>query len=119
METKSRTLELCLQGIDAEFQRCIDDARGLYRAAWEAVEDDYDACVAAHYIAHLEPDPHRAHEWNLEALRRADAVADDRVTSFYPSLYVNLGRSFELMGDHEKSAEFYAKAEGLGLKHQG
>jgi hypothetical protein len=73
--------------------------------------------VAAHYVAHLEPDPATAHHWNLEALRRADAVGDERVAAFFPSLYVNLGRTFELTGDAQQAASFYERAERLGLTH--
>jgi tetratricopeptide (TPR) repeat protein len=117
MEDKSRSVALCIAGIAAEFERRVDDARALYRSAWDSVADDYDACVAAHYVAHLEADPHQALEWNIEALRRAEASVDDRIAALYPSLYVNLGRSYELTGDAEKSREYYKRASMLGLNH--
>jgi hypothetical protein len=117
MQRESRSVTLCVAGIAAEFERRLDDARTLYKSAWDSVVDDYDACVAAHYVAHLEADPHRALEWNIEALRRAEASSDDRITPFYPSLCVNLGRSYELTGDTEKSGEYYRRASLLGLTH--
>jgi hypothetical protein len=49
--------------------------------AWEKRKDDYDACVAAHYVAR--------HQWNQESLDRADAVNAESVQGFYPSLYLN------------------------------
>ena len=46
MDTGSRTAQLCIAGTQAEYERRLDDARRLYREAWEAVTDDYDACYA-------------------------------------------------------------------------
>ncbi len=59
--------------------------------AWEAPTDDYEACVAAHYEARHQEGPQDALHWNQEALARAEVVGDDRVRSFYPSLYLNMG----------------------------
>ncbi|RGC68468.1 hypothetical protein C5N14_13190 [Micromonospora sp. MW-13] len=35
--------------------------------------DDYDACVAAHYLARQQDDPEEILRWNQEALRHAFA----------------------------------------------
>jgi hypothetical protein len=98
VETSSRTVQLCIAGTQAEYERRLDDARRMYQEAWDVATDDYDACVAAHYIAHLDPDPSQALLWNLEALERARRVPD-LTAEFLASLYVNLGRSYELAGD--------------------
>src|SRR5512143_2956472 len=76
MDTNSRTTQLCIAGTQAEYARRLDDARRLYREAWDAAADDYDACVAAHYVAHLEQDPAQALRWNLEALSRAQRAPE-------------------------------------------
>ncbi|MBI5494856.1 MAG: hypothetical protein HY904_07485 [Deltaproteobacteria bacterium] len=117
MPSPSRSLELVQQGVDAEFARNIPQAREFYSAAWQAAEDDFQACVAAHYVAHLSSSPVDKHRWNLEALARAERVRDGRVQGFYPSLFVNLGRSYELLGDHQNAAVYYARAAALGLVH--
>lgn len=115
---QSETVRLVHAGIDAEFRRDRDAARGYYEAAWKAVIDDYDACVAAHYLAHSEVDAQTQHAWNLEALRRAQLVGDARVATFLPSLYVNLGQSSERTGDLERAESYYAQAKALGLEHR-
>ncbi len=117
MEAVSLTLQLCIQGTEAEFQHRPDDARALYQQAWDSATDDYEACIAAHYVARFQNTPEETFRWNQEALHRADAVNDERVKAFYPSLYVNMGKSFEGLGDVEEAERFYALAAELGLEH--
>ena len=107
-----------MDGVDAEFQRRPEDARLLYQRAWDNAQDDYERCVAAHYMARFQPAPEEALRWNQIALAHAEMVNDERVTAFYPSLYVNLGRSHELLGDEAKAQHYYELAAALGLVHQ-
>lgn len=112
------TLPLTLAGIQAEFERRVDDARQLYAQAWDAATDDYERCVAAHYVGHLEADPAAALRWHLAALAYARQVEAERVAEFLPSLYVNLGRAYELTGDAALAERHYELAAELGLVHQ-
>jgi hypothetical protein len=50
-------------------------------------------------------------------LVRADAVGDERVRSFYPSLYVNMGAAYEALGDLAEARRYYDMAAELGLVH--
>jgi hypothetical protein len=118
VDTDNLVVRLCIDGARAEFEGRRDAARGLYWQAWEAARDDYEACIAAHYVARLQQNPQDALHWNLEALAHADAVKDDRVASFYPSLYVNLGHSYELLGNELEATHYYGLAAELGLVHQ-
>ena len=69
--------------------------------------------MARHQETHTE-----TFRWNLEALKRADKVQDDRVRGFYPSLYLNLGYSYELLGNQAEAQRYYDLASALGVKHQ-
>lgn len=111
-------IELCIEGTQAEYERRIDDARQLYAEAWNVATDDYERCVAAHYVAHLTKEPPERHRWNVLALDHAERSGDERVTAFYGSLYVNLGESHELLGDRERAAHYYALAAEHGVVHQ-
>lgn len=117
LKSENTVIQLCLLGTQAEYAGGLDDARTLYRQAWEAARDDYEACVAAHYMARLQETPEQTLHWNQVALARAEMVDDERVQSFYPSLYVNLGRSHELLGNMTQAEEFYQRAAALGLDH--
>jgi tetratricopeptide (TPR) repeat protein len=107
-----------LEGTRAEFQGKVEEARALYQKAWKARRDDYEACVAAHYVARFQAAPEDILFWNQEALKHANAVNDDSVKEFYPSLYLNLGRSYELIGNQAEAQQFYELAAELGLIHQ-
>ena len=40
-------------------------------------------------------------------MARAEAVRDDRVRDFYPSLLLNLGHSYEILGDKVEAWKNY------------
>jgi thioredoxin-like negative regulator of GroEL len=105
-------------GTQAEFEKRVGDAQRLYKEAWDSAADDYEKCIAAHYVAHLETEPHAALEWNLAALNYARQVQSELVKKFFPSLYVNLGHSYKVMGDAEQSDYYFKLAADLGLIHQ-
>jgi hypothetical protein len=118
MDTSNPVIRLCLQGSRAEFERRLEDARLLYQQAWEARTDDYEACIAAHYVARFQESPEETLRWNQVALEHADEVKDERVKEFYPSLYLCLGRSHEVLGDQLKAQKYYLLAAELGTVHQ-
>ncbi len=103
-------VKLCVEGMRAEGAGRPDDARVLFARAWDARTDDWEACVAAHYLARHQPTPQDALRWNQEALDRAHGVTDDRVRGFFPSLYLNLGHAHEQLGDLDQARRFYDRA---------
>jgi hypothetical protein len=113
----NRVVRACMAGVNAEFERRLDDARRLYAEAWDLAADDYERCIASHYVAHLEDDPAKALRWNLLALESAERADQSLVTEFLPSLYVNLGHSCELTGQEELATRYYGAAADLGLVH--
>lgn len=118
MDITNPVVQLCTQGALAEFEHRIEDARVLYHQAWELHADDYEACIAAHYMARFQDAPEETLHWNQVALERANAVNDERVEEFYPSLYLNLGHSHEVLGNQEEAQRYYDLAADLGVIHQ-
>jgi len=118
MDLNHPVVKLCLAGSQAEFEGRQEDACALYWQAWQAAQDDYGACIAAHYVARCQKTPAETLRWNREALKRADAAQDASVLEFYPSLYLNLGRSYELMGHPNEASQYYDLAASLGAVHQ-
>ena len=82
-----------------------------FERAWSARVDDFDACIAAHYLARVQPDAQATFEWNARALEHARLVEPDRVRGFLPSLHLNLGRSYEDLGDPIRAAAEYRLAQ--------
>ena len=118
MNSDRPVIKLCVEGTQAEFQGLIDKARSLYQQAWEAGQDDYEACIAAHYVARHQANPKERLHWNQIALEKANAVADERVQDFYPSLFLNMGQSHELLGNLNEAKRYYDLAAELGVIHQ-
>jgi hypothetical protein len=117
MNQQSQVITLCIQGTQAEFAGRFEEACVLYWQAWLAAGSDYEACVAAHYVARCQSDPLEKLHWNQEALQRAEAARDERVTAFYPSLFLNLGQSFEQTGDLAQAQHYYELARASGFPH--
>jgi tetratricopeptide (TPR) repeat protein len=111
------TVKFCIAGTRAEFEERLDDAHSLYQQAWDAAQDDYEACIAAHYLARFQTMPADIFEWNQEALRRGEAVADGRAQAFLPSLYLNMGYACEQIGDVKEAQRYYDLAAALGYTH--
>jgi hypothetical protein len=103
----NQVVKLCAEGMAAEAEGRHDDARALFQQAWDGSADDYDACIAAHYLARHQGSPEETLRWNQESLDRAVRVGDDRVTGFYPSLYLNMGHSYEALGDRTSAGRYY------------
>ncbi len=118
MNLNNPVIQLCMEGTHAEFEGRIEDARILYQQAWDARQDDYDACIAAHYVARFQDSVEESLRWNYLALKHANAVHDESIMDFYPSLYLNLGRSYELVCDQVESQRYYELAAELGVIHQ-
>jgi hypothetical protein len=93
---------------------CADGMAGdpsAFLRAWEARVDDFDACIAAHYLARVQPDAQAAFEWNARAIEHARLTDPALVRTFMPSLHLNLGRSYEDIGDAARAAAEYRRAE--------
>ncbi len=118
IDPDNRVVQLCIAGTRAEFDDRPDAAATLYRQAWDAVQDEYEACIAAHYLARVQTTPADIFHWNREALRRAEAVTDDRVQAFLPSLYLSMGYACEQIGDQAEAQRYYNLAAALGYPHQ-
>jgi tetratricopeptide (TPR) repeat protein len=118
VEPNNLVIKLCIKGTQAEFRGQIDLAHSYYQKAWESAQDDYEACIAAHYVARHQDDPQQRLHWNQVALDKAKAVEDGRVEEFYPSLYLNMGQSYELLGKRAEAKQYYDLAAELGVCHQ-
>lgn len=107
MDTNNPVIKLCADGMQAEAEGRIGDAHELFTQAWALSTDDYDASIAAHFLARHQKTPEETLKWNKESLYRANAVNDERISGFYPSLYLNLGYSFEVLGEIDEARHYY------------
>jgi hypothetical protein len=89
-------------------------AQALLVHLWEKAcqaDDQYRACVAAHFLAHAHTEPASQLNWHLRALHAADAAGDERVRGFYPSLYANVAEVSLRLGDLTQSRACIDRAQ--------
>lgn len=107
VDTNDPVVQFCAQGIQEEMTGNATAAAELYTKAWNAKSTDYQACIAAHYMARIQTTHQDVLHWNLLALQHAEQVGEDDVSAFYPSLYLNVGKSYEDLGDVAEANKFY------------
>jgi tetratricopeptide (TPR) repeat protein len=109
-DPNNKVVKLCAEGMQAEAQGKIDEAHQLFQHAWDIATDDFEAFTAAHYLARNQKDPLDVLKWNLEALNRANAIKNDDLKGHYPSLYLNVGKSYENLNDIKEANNYYSLA---------
>ena len=114
----------CAAGMQAEFAGRPAEARHLFLLAWEERRNDFEASIAAHYVARVQEDPKAMLRWNELALQHAQAHAaaagEQSVADFFPSLLLNMGWSYENLGDLPQARFYYGlAAERVGLLAPG
>lgn len=110
MNPENPVVRLCAQGMQAEAEGRDDAAREHFQQAWDLAADDYEACIAAHYLARHQPSAELTLRWNRESLARAERVADERVTGFRTSLHLNLAKSYRDLDQPDRAREHFALA---------
>jgi tetratricopeptide (TPR) repeat protein len=109
-DPNNKVVQLCTQGMQVEAEGKTEEAHSLFQQAWDIAENDFEAFTAAHYLARNQKDPNDVLKWNLEALNRANAISDDEMKTYYPSLYLNAGKSYETLGDVKEANKYYQLA---------
>ena len=108
MDPNNPVVKLCAAGISEEMAGRRGEAAKLYLDTWSSRTSDYEACIAAHYVARLQSTPEDVLRWNSEALRFAESANDSELRGFFPSLYLNLGKSYEDLKNLADAKKFTA-----------
>jgi tetratricopeptide (TPR) repeat protein len=113
VDPQNEVVRYCVEGMEREQKGEHEEASRLFMLAWDQSKNAFERAIAAHYVARHQTTPQSALHWNQKSLINADAVGDDRVQGFYPSLYLNMGKSHEDLGNLEDARRFYALAADL------
>lgn len=118
IDPENPVVKLCVAGMQAEAEQSFAAASALFQQAWATASNDLEACIAAHYLARHQDTFERIMYWNQQALQFADSWqhqhqpdATNALATFYPSLYLNLGKSYEDMGDSATARHYYQMAQ--------
>lgn len=114
-------MALCAEGMALEGTPAV--ALRLFEEAWELRKDDYDAAIAAHYVARHQPTAEATLHWNELAVQHAERVDADRASALMASLYLNLGdalarcdRKVQARAAAERAATSLAALPGGGYR---
>jgi tetratricopeptide (TPR) repeat protein len=111
MNPESPVVKLCVQGMEHESKGNFEQASRLFLSAWTQSTDDFERCIAAHYVARHQKSPDEALTWNQRSLDYARAVGGEKVRGFFPSLYLNMGKAYEDLGKRDDARRCYAMTE--------
>ena len=110
LDPSNPVVALCAEGMAIEGD--APAARVLFERAWEIRSDDFDAAVAAHFLARHQPTPELTLHWNALAADHALRVDDGRAQELLASLYLNLGDSHRVLGNHAEATIALQRARG-------
>ncbi len=113
IDENNHIIKLIHEGVKMKQEGKIDQAQNLFMQAWNNSLDDHEKCIAAHFIALIAWHQNNFEDnlkWNVESLNRANKVPEDKVKSYYPSLYLNIGISYEGLGNYPEAEKYYKLA---------
>lgn len=106
----NKIVQRCLQGMDMEEKGQREEAGRLFLQAWEAAAEDFEKFLAAHYVARHQKSIAGRLKWLETALAYASKINDNTVESAFPSLYANIARCYEELGDTARAKEHADRA---------
>lgn len=102
-------VQLCAKGMELEATQPLE-AKALFIQAWNEAIIDVEKFTAAHYVARQQPSTKDKLHWNIIALEFALKIEDDSIKSNHPSLFLNIAKCYEDLGDYINARINYQRA---------
>src|SRR5689334_9921846 len=106
-DPNNAVVRLCMSGMNLEDNGNIEEATATFRKAWDEATDDYERFIAAYHFALRQKSVTDKLEWMETSLQCALNVNDDNVKSAYPTLFLNLAKCYEELGDSDQAKKNY------------
>lgn len=100
-------IKLCLSGMSLEDGGNIEEAITMFDKAWHEATDDYDRFIAAYHLARLQKSSTEKLRWMETSLQCALNINDENVKSAYSTLYLNIAKCYEELGDSDNAQRNY------------
>ncbi|MFI5152953.1 MAG: rRNA adenine methyltransferase [Chitinophagales bacterium] len=112
-DPKNKVIELCQLGMESESKMEPNEARRIFEQAWNLASNDFEKFTAAHYLARHQPATQEKLSWDEVALAHALKVLDFDMAPNFPSLYLNIAKDYEDLGEWTKAEQNYRLAESF------
>ncbi len=109
----NKVVKLCLQGMDMEEKGQPEDASKLFLQAWKEATNDFEKFTSAHYVARYQKNLSDRLKWLETTLQFALKINDDSVNAAFPSLYSNIAKCYQDLGDLDNAKRNYELAISL------
>jgi hypothetical protein len=109
-------VKLCLQGMAMEEKGNPAEASRLFLQSWNEATNDFEKFIAAHYVSRHQNNVPDKLRWLETALQCALKINDDSVKSAFPSLYSNIAKCYEDLGDPGNAKKNYDLANSFRYK---
>jgi tetratricopeptide (TPR) repeat protein len=103
-------VQLCTEGMNLEGEGKRAEAAETFMRAWEMATSHYEQFIAAHYVARHQHSVAAKLQWDLKALEAAQKAGNEEITGAYPSLYLNIAKCYEDLGEYETARQNYQAA---------
>src|ERR1044072_1581933 len=125
-DPRNNVIKLCVEAMAVEEQGHSDEASKLFLQAWSESATDFEKFIAAYYVARSQKDTRDKLNWLETALQLASIINDDAVKAAFPSLYSNIAKCYEDLGDpanakknHERAISFTDNPSDIGPFYHG
>lgn len=85
-------------------------ASKIFIQAWNEATNDFEKFIAAHYVARHQKDVRDELKWLETALQFALKINNDAVKGAFPSLYSNIAKCYQDLGDRENAEKHHELA---------
>ncbi len=99
----NKVIQLCVQGMNLAEKGEPEEASRLFLQAWNESSNDFEKFIAAHFVARYQHEVRDKLKWLETALGFALEIDDDGVKSAFPSLYLNIAKCYEELGDDDNA----------------
>lgn len=96
-------IKLCMSGMGLEDSGNSEDAITMFHKAWHEATDDYERFIASYHLARIQKSISDKLKWMETSLKCALKINDDNVKSAYSTLYLNIAKCYEELGDSENA----------------
>jgi len=116
-DPNNNVVKLCLQGMAFEGKNEPEEAIRLFLQAWNEATNDFEKYLAAYYVTREQKSASDKLQWAETTLHFALKANSLSAMGAFPSLYLNIAKCYEDLGDLESAKKNYELAVSFKNKH--